>query len=177
MRVPRTLLTGAMALVLLAGLASVAIALEEEAGTWATPVTGQRLSLDADGTAMTYSEGEGYGQGRDYVVTETWRWSDARLPSEMTSVLNFDADVTGEWPGQSIRGRLLLEGADGSWTGTQDALAMTDGSGIGMVLLSGLDSYEGLSAIFVLRTDDPDCVDCLLAEGFVYEGALTPLPE
>ena len=173
----RVLLTGTASLALLVGQAGVGVAQDSEQGAWATPVTGQRLTLTTDSADLEYTEDGGYGQGRNYVSTETWQWSDPRLPGDMTSVLNFDASIMGEWPGQVIRGRLLLEGPDGSWTGTQDAVALSDETGLGMVLLSGQGAYDGLSAVLVLRTDDPDCVECLQAEGFIHEGALTPLPD
>jgi hypothetical protein len=164
-------------LVLLAGLAGGAAAQDEDAGTWVTQVTGQRLSLQEDSSDFTYSLATGHAEGRGLQMSETWRWSDPRLPAAMASELNFDAAAGGEWPGQVIRGAIRLEGPDGSWSGTQDALALADGSGVGMVLLSGEEAYDGLSAVLLLRTDDPDCVECLEAEGFIYEAALTPLPE
>jgi hypothetical protein len=178
MRTFGSLSIAAVSLALLAGLAGGAAAQDEDAGAWATLVTGQRLSLqEGDSSDFTYSLDAGYAEGRGLPMSETWRWSDQRLPAAMTSVLNFDAAASGEWPGQVIRGLIRLEGPDGSWTGTQDALALADGSGVGMVLLSGQEAYEGLSAVLLLRTDDPDCVECLEAEGFIYESGLTPLPE
>jgi hypothetical protein len=171
------MIAGLLSLSLLAIPAGSAGAQEGDAGEWATPVTGQRVTIqEEDSTDFQYSEDAGYTQGRNLLMSETWTWSDPRLPDDMTSVLNFDADASGEWPGQVIRGLIRLQGADGSWTGTQDALALADGSGLGLVLLSGQEGYEGLSAVLFLRTDDPDCVECLQAEGYIYEGVLTPLP-
>jgi len=176
MRTLRLSLAGLVTVALLGGAGGTVIAQGEDTD-WVTPVSGSRLTMSEDGTDMAYSEDGGYMQGRGLAVTETWDWSDPRLPGDMVSILNFDAALSGGWPGQVITGAVLLEEADGSWTGPQHALAAADGTGQGLLRLTGHGDYDGLSAVLLLATDDPDCVGCLEAEGFIYRSPLTPMPD
>ena len=159
---------GAAIVVLLVGSAGVAVAQSEEAsGPEVTAVTGNRLTLELDDSEEVVSE-EGWTRG--LVAIETHSWSDPRLPGDARSVLNLTA-------GRVLNGAMLLEGPDGSWNGTYEAFSHDDGSGQGMVQLTGHGAYEGLIAFLHLYTDDSDCVECLQYDGIIVEGEMPPTPD
>jgi hypothetical protein len=176
MRTLRPSVVGTVILVLAGGVAGAAVAQSEEPTDWATPVSGSRVTLTTDETGVESSEDEGYSKLRGLVAHETWAWSDPRLPADATSSVNGDGDLTPAWQGQTVRGAYLFEGPEGYWSGTYDVVVTEDGIGRGMLLLTGHGRYDGQSAMLVITNDDPACVQCQTAEGYIYPRPLTPMP-
>jgi hypothetical protein len=133
----------------------------------ATPVTGTRLTVSADAEP---------GQLEGLRVHETIEWSDPRLPAEQWTTLNTAVLQAGQWAGHILRGSTLLEGPEGYWTGTSEAFVGEDGTGRGIYVYTGHGAYEGLSAVLSVSTGDPNCVECMRWEGYIYEGALPLMP-
>lgn len=154
-----------------------AVAPAAEAPSWATPVTGTRVSVDDVNTdAMEWIEGEGWNEIRNYKLAETYEWSDPRLPASVATVINLAESADDSWRGQVMHAALLLEDIDGHWTGMETSFANEDELGYAIGELTGHGAYEGLSAVLRWTTDDPDCITCLVAEGYIYERELPPMP-
>ena len=149
-----------------------------EAPGWATPVTGVRLGVyRVNDTQLEWVEGDGWNEIRNYKIDETYEWSDPRLPASVTTSLNAVEPTDDSWRGQVIRAATLLEDPDGYWTGSSVQFADEAEAGFGLELLTGHGAYEGLSAILKWTTDDPDCIECLTASGYIYEREMVEAPE
>ena len=178
MRMLRSSLALTLTLALLGGLGGVALAQEENEAGGFPPVAGQRLTAEFDDTAVESWEDAGVPYMSGFISRETWEWSDPRLPAESTSLIaTGDYRPADGWPGEVIYGSVLMEGADGYWTGTQHLLADEMSVGHGMMVLTGHGAYKGLFALLMGHTDDPDCVECETFTGAIYEGAPPPMPE
>lgn len=168
MRTIQLSVAGAVIVVLLGGLAAAAAAQSGEATEpEVTTVSGNRLTVELDMSEVEHSDD---GWTRGLIAIETHTWSDSRLPADMRSRLNLTA-------GRVIVGAVLLEDPDGSWSGTWEAFARDDGSGQGMLRLTGSGAYDGLIAFLQASTDDGNCVECLEYEGIIVEGEMPPMPE
>lgn len=163
MRTLRLSLVGTVTLTLFTLTASVTA--QSEAVPEVTAVTGQRLTLCLDQSHVAHVV-DGW-QG--LIARETYAWSDPRLPVDMRSTLNLTAD-------RVITGATVLDGPDGTWTGTWEAFSSDDGSGQGMLRLTGSGDYEGLIAFLHAYTDDEDCVECLRYDGLIVQAEMPPMP-
>lgn len=156
--------------VLLGGLAGAVLAQSEDTSApEISTVTGNRLTLELDGSTAVHPDGDP-DQYHGLVAIETLTWSDPRLPSDMRSVLNLTAD-------RVMTGAVRLDGPEGSWNGTWEAFAHEDGTGEGMLRLTGADAYDGLIAFLHGYTDDASCVECMRYDGIIFEGQMPPMPE
>ena len=167
MRMLRRFFVGIMMLALLGGLSITAVAQSEEApGPLVTPVTGERLDVrPVDETEPRVSEDEFV---RWPETQGTFLWSDPRLPAEMRVKMNVVADHV-------FSGAVLLEDADGHWSGTWEAF-IGDGPRVhGVMRLTGHGAYDGLIA--VLHGSDEQCFGCMHYDGVIVEGAIPPMPE
>ena len=97
-------------------------------------------------------------------------WSDPRLPSTMTTVMNFDSYPNAMTWAQTHR----LDGPDGAWTATERGFMDFSAGSSGLMVWTGEGAYEGLSALLVgVVTDTGET----LYEGFLFEGGLPPMPD
>ncbi len=110
MRTLRLSLVGMVILALLAGPSVAVVGRSGDESGWATPVTGNRLSVTFDDSEEEYSEEAGYVQVRGLIVDETWEWSDPRLPSGMLS----SVDRRGPDRDLRLRGTCCMRDPSGS---------------------------------------------------------------
>ena len=174
----RSVVGGAVALMLSCALVGVVAAQDESAGSMYTPVSGQRLTADFDDRLVeSWAEG-GVTYMDGFVTRETWEWSDSRLPaSSISTIALADYRPSDGWPGEVIYGSVLMDGPDGYWTGTTQLFADEANTGHGMMVLTGHGAYEGLFGLLMGHTDDPDCIECETYVGAIYGGAPPPMPQ
>jgi hypothetical protein len=170
-------LVGATILALLGVLTMAVVASDEdedEAPT-ATYVTGEIIQTQGTGDAEYWEEG-GVEHTRGLLHEETIEWSDPRLPSRLLINTNIgshqpDARATTS----SYR---LEDGPDGAWVGTGRSFGgYPTGEfppvGITVMTLTGEGAYEGLSAMIANKLED----GASALEGYIFEGALPPIPD
>ena len=171
MRTLRLSLVGTVILVLLASLSVMAIVQSEsDEAVAVTHVTGTVVDAVWDDSQMEFTSEGGANIGRGMRLTETYEWSDPRLPAVKTSILNFNSYPGGE-TGRGIMGAttIRLDGPDGAWVGGATTMQFVDGRGVGWDTYVGEGAYEGLVA--VLQCTSTDC------EGQIFEGELPPVPD
>jgi hypothetical protein len=137
----------------------------------ATRVTGTIVS-QSHGGPLSSTTTAGVNQMLGMWAVLEVEWSDPRLPSTMTYTVNVDHHIVPPDEVQTWAQRLRLDGPDGYWTGT--AYGFMDMTGPeGVMVLTGEDRYEGLSAMLVGRTTD---AGAFVYEGYVFARDLPPLP-
>ena len=122
---------------------------------------------------------DGLLHSRGTRVTETWEWSDPRLPSETQGVMSFVRYPFGETPvGTMVSGTTLLEGPEDHWTGEFTVYCEACPECHGMNTLTGHEAYAGLFAVMRAFDDieGPEWGDWVM-EGLILEGEMPPLPE
>jgi hypothetical protein len=170
----------ALTIGLLAGASAGTAAQSEEPSGPITPVTGIRAGSEdvqwpdpvVDPAGVLHLHGTG--------IVQTIEWSDSRLPATM--ILTGNTDVYGEEGdpngGAVYTGALVLQGDEGSWTGTQFGYFPPDPV-IAAMTLEGTGAYEGLSAILYQTYADATAQqeDIVSFEGIIIEGQLPPFPD
>jgi hypothetical protein len=192
MRTSWSLPVVAVAILLVAGLPPVAAQEEEPAPVAFVTgaVTKQVDHIEVvgwdEGAATGPSQLRGYdvlypaGEGGGSLVEQDVEWSDSRLPAKHW--MSFDYHLLMKVPdgsegGMSIVTSHLLEGDEGTWTGTGRAV---EGAGdrYSLYELTGHGAYEGL---YALLRGSPG-IDAhgpwdRSYEGYVFEGALPTFPD
>ncbi len=165
MRALRLAMVGAVSLMLVGSLGAAA---QSEAVEPCHPRHGHRSVWDDSQMEFT-SEGD-VNYGRGMLITETYEWSDPRLPAVKHSIMNFNS-YAGEGGDRGIMGQttIRLEGPDGAWTGGATTMQYVDGRGVGWDTYFGEGAYEGLVA--VLQCTSEGC------EGQDLRRRATPLPD
>jgi hypothetical protein len=169
MRTLRLAIVGAASLVL-AGSLGAAAQSEADEGVHVTPVTGTVIDSVWDDSQMEFTTEDGVNYGRGMLITETYEWSDPRLPAVKHSVMNFNS-YAGEGDGRGIMGQTStrLEDSVGAWTGGAVTMQYVDGRGVGWDTYFGEGAYEGLVA--VLQCTSEGC------EGQIFQGERPPMPD
>jgi hypothetical protein len=143
----------------------------EEAPVTATHVTGTPIDHASDDSAVeNWTDERGVEHYHGFRASSTDEWSDPRLPSETAMVENYDIYQTDD--GSQVVGlsAVRLDGPGGSWTGTATSLySLPDGTGTGLMVLTGEGAYEGL---FAVLEGDPTGWD-----GYICEGEMPPMPD
>jgi hypothetical protein len=178
----RTLCVSIITVILLVGSTiGVAAQSEEKAPTY-TSVTGKFIKSNApeeDWADQSWDDRSGHIL--DWRVERSLDWSDPRLPSEMTSRLNYDFYPFGPDLFQPVAETYRLEDLDGAWSGTGRGFMVNATQQDWLVALSGEGAYEGLSAMFVreMVRADPDSGgnDHEWFNGFIFEGELPSMPD
>jgi len=103
-------------------------------------------------------------------ITETYEWSDPRLPAVKHSILNFNI-YPGDPGREGILGQttMRMEDSVGAWTGGAMTMQYVDGRGVGWDTYFGEGEYEGLVA--VLQCTSEGC------EGQIFQGEPPPMPD
>ena len=169
MRTLRLAMVGAASLMLVGSLGAAAQSEADEA-VLVTPVTGTVIDAvwDESQTEFTIEGGVYYGRGM--LITETYEWSDPRLPAVKHSIMNFNS-YPGEGDGRGIMGQttMRMEDSVGAWTGGAMTMQYVDERGVGWDTYFGEGAYEGLVA--VLQCTSERC------EGQIFEGERPPMPD
>lgn len=171
MRTLRLSLTGTIILVLLGTLSAVAMAQSEAYNAVrVTPVTGTVIDSVWDESRLEFTSERGVESGRGMLITETYEWSDPRLPAVKRSIFNFNSYASEE-DGRGIMGQttMRMEDSVGAWTGGAMTMQYMDGRGVGWDTYFGEGAYEGLVA--VLQCTSEGC------EGQIFEGERPPMPD
>ena len=142
MRALRLAMVGAVSLMLVGSLGAAA---QSEA---VTHVTGTVIDSVWDDSQMEFTSEGDVNYGRGMLITETYEWSDPRLPAVKHSIMNFNS-YAGEGGDRAIMGQTTgrLEGPDGAWTGGATTMQYVDGRGVGWDTYFGEGAYEGLVAV------------------------------
>ena len=169
MRTLRLAMVGAVSLMFVGSLGAAAQSEADEV-VRVTPVTGTVIDSVWDDSQMEFTSEDGVNSGRGMLITETYEWSDPRLPAVKQSILNFNS-YAGEGGDRGIMGQttIRLEGPDGAWTGGATTMQYVDGRGVGWDTYFGEGAYEGLVA--VLQCTSEGC------EGQIFEGERPPMPD
>jgi hypothetical protein len=171
MRTLRLSLAGTVIVVLLAGSGGAALAQSEsDEAMRVTPVTGKLIEQVMDDSQLEFTSEDGVNTGRGMRFVETYEWSDPRLPSVKTTVLNFNSYPGGD-AGRGVMSQTTnrLDGPTGSWVGTATAMQYPDLRGIGQDIYIGEGAYEGHVAVLICDTEG--------CEGMIFEGELPPMPD
>ena len=189
MRTLRLSLVGAVILMLLGGLGSVAVGQDDEVA--ASHVVGTVTSTRTV-SPFTYTHTDDFSHNTGYgaVYEVAVDWNDPRLPSPIRSTENWDYYYAGDVGafgnvGAPVFGNVRLEGPDGAWTGIEYGLMEELAEGaegypqMRLMFLSGEGAYEGLSAVLERKyeNDAPSSYDSPTYEGYILEGGLPPIPE
>lgn len=121
---------------------------------------------------------DGAYHSRGIVAEWTIEWTDPRLPSTMWHRLDYEGYGWDQPDGGATpyATSVLLEGEDGSWVGTGRGVGYDEG--FVQVSLVGEGDYEGLYAILDRKDATlPDGTAQRTFDGFIFEGALTPMPD
>ena len=169
MRTLRLAMVGAVSLMLVGNLGAAAQSEADEAMA-VTHVTGTVIDSVWDESQLEFTSEGGVEYGRGMLITETYEWSDPRLPAVKHSVMNFNT-YAGERGQRGIMGQTTarLDGPDGAWTGGAMTMQYVDGPGVGWDTYFGEGAYEGLVA--VLQCTSEGC------EGQIFEGKRPPMPD
>ena len=174
MRTLRLSVAGTVVLMMLGNLSASVVAQDQE--QTATHVTGRVISGEWGEATSETADGSVQHMYGMQAVREV-EWSDPRLPSTMTSLMNLDAhwrEADAILPWASTH---RLDGPDGAWTVTERGFMEADGS-FGLLVLTGEGAYDGLTAMLVdisLEAPEPD--DETIWEGYIFEGGLPPMPD
>ena len=179
MRTLRLSLAGTVILTLLGGLGGVAVAEDDESSDPNAIVSGSWRDGGPSSWVFEFSE-EGVpdepgwvGHGRGLRRTDSYEWSDPRLPTKGQAVVNFEAYGDS---GMAVRSTWLLEGPDGYWTGPWTGFCDADERCQGTAVLTGHGDYEGLYAILTERPPLSSAYRTTY-EGAIYSGEMPPMPE
>ena len=169
MRTLRLAMVGAVSL-MLAGSLGAAAQPEADETVLVTPVTGTVVEAVWDDSQMEFTSEGGVNYGRGMLITETYEWSDPRLPAVKTTIFNFNS-YPGEGDGRGVMGQttMRMEDSVGAWTGGAMTMQYVDGRGVGWDTYFGEGAYEGLVA--VLQCTSEGC------EGQIFEGERPPMPD
>ncbi len=169
MRALRLATVGAVSL-MLAGSLGAAAQSEANEAVLVTPVTGTVIDSVWDDSQMEFTSEGGVNYGRGMLITETYEWSDPRLPAVKQSIMNFNS-YAGEGDGRGLMGQtaMRMEDSVGAWTGGAMTMQYVDGRGVGWDTYFGEGAYEGLVA--VLQCTSEGC------EGQIFEGERPPMPD
>jgi hypothetical protein len=180
MRTLRLSLVGTVILVLLGGLVVTTVARSDGS----TRVTGSQLSSAPAGSPEFSEDGTlgedwvGHGRGMGWLTQV--EWSDPRLPSQVQSVMNFEAygsEVDGDVGAVVGSSMWLLEGPDGYWSGPWTGWC-DEQLCHGAVVLTGHGAYEGLYAVLTEQPqEDAAGIVKQVYEGAILAGAMPPIPE
>jgi hypothetical protein len=182
MRTLRLSLVGTIILALLGGLTATVIARTDGS----IKVTGSMMSSGSTGSPEFSEDGTlgedwvGHGRGMDWLAQV--EWSDPRLPSEVQSVVNFEAygsEADGDVGVVVANNTWLLEGQDGSWSGSWTGRCDADGDHCrAMVILTGHGAYEGFYAVLTEQPqEDASGTVTQMFEGAILAGEMPPVPE
>ena len=173
MKRARTTLTAAIALTAIAGSTLGVAALGAEPVTF---VTGTRVE-NTEANPGNFREGDGVGHVEGIRHEQTIEWSDPRLPSLRVVTSNADIIQPADPAAVPFVSIVLLDGAEGSWTGT--AVGYFEGAFLDFVgtnTLVGHGEYEGLSAV-LYESPATDAEGLTVFEGIIFEGALPAMPQ
>ena len=181
MRTLRLSLVGTVILVLLGGLAGTVLARTDGS----TKVTGSMMSSGSTGSPEFSEDGTlgedwvGHGRGMDWLAQV--EWSDPRLPSEVQSVVNFEAygsEADGDVGVVVANNTWLLEGPDGSWSGAWIGWCDEQDHCRATATLTGHGAYEGLYAVLTEQPqEDENGTVTQMFEGAILAGEMPPVPE
>ncbi|HYO18132.1 MAG TPA: hypothetical protein VES02_05640 [Dermatophilaceae bacterium] len=182
MRTLRLSLVGTIILALLGGLTATVIARTDGS----IKVTGSMMSSGSTGSPEFSEDGTlgedwvGHGRGMDWLAQV--EWSDPRLPSEVQSVVNFEAygsESDGDVGVVVANNTWLLEGQDGSWSGSWTGWCDAEGDHCrAMVTLTGHGAYEGFYAVLTEQPqEDASGTVTQMFEGAILAGEMPPVPE
>ncbi len=167
MRVLRLSLVGTIILVLLGGLGGVVMAQDEsDEDAAVTHVTGTVTDSVWDDSQLQWTSPY---SGEGMRITETYEWSDPRLPAVKRSVMNFNEFPGGPSPAFLGMTTCRLEDSVGAWTGGARTMQYVDGRGVGWDVYVGEGAYEGLIAVLQCTSDG--------CEGQIFEGEMPPVPD
>lgn len=173
MKRTRTTLTAAIALTLTVGSTLGAAAQGAEPVTF---VTGTRVeNTESDPGTFVPEDGIGHILGITY--EQTIEWSDSRLPALRVVTSNADVIQPDAPAAVPFVSTVLLDGADGSWTGT--AVGYFEGAFgdfVGTNTLVGHGQYDGLSAV-LYESPAADAEGLTVFEGIIFEGTMPAMPE
>jgi hypothetical protein len=166
---------------LLAASALGVSAQSEEPSGPITYVTGIRSGSEDVQMPDPVFDADGVMHFEDARIVQSIDWSDPRLPATM--ILRGNTDLYGEEgspnAGVPFTGALLLQGDEGSWTGTQVGYMTYDSTLTTQAVLAGQDAYEGLSAILYQSYADAAAQEADIPswEGIIIDGELPPYPD
>ena len=183
MRTVQMSLVGTVVLALLGAMGGAALAQDEpaaieevgrpdeEAPVTATHVTSTPIDHASDDSGVElWTDERGVEHFHGFRAFSTDEWSDPRLPSDSAMVENFDIYRTDDGTQVVGMSAIRLDGPNGSWTGTATSLySLPDGTGSGVMVLTGEGAYEGLFAVLM---GDPSGMD-----GYIFEGEMPPMPD
>lgn len=168
MRSLRLILAGA-AISAFLGAVPMAVAAQTDEGS-ATWVTGTTSTAE-------FRPPESVTEGPPTLIrgigfTRTVDWSDPRLPTAMTTIVNVDEHPLGSGMAATWAQAHRLDGPDGAWVGVDRGAVFPDGE-VGLLFLTGEGAYEGLGA--VLRGSPAG--DEVMYEGYIYDTGLPPVAD
>jgi hypothetical protein len=173
MRTLRLSLVGAVILMLLGGLSSVATAQGDEVigPLGANYFTATDTTVSAE--PLEWMPGPGYTEAVDAISVTEFTASDPRISGQATWTNDIRFFPYGEEGGIDPavwQGTVRIENADGAWAGTLTGYHDPAEVAREWNIVTGEGAYEGLSAIFRFVSEGG-------YEGVIVPGGLPPLPE
>jgi hypothetical protein len=163
----------AIAVGLVAG-SSMAVAAQDATAEGVTFVSGVMVENEQTDPGA-FVPGESVSNITDSRFDQQVEWSDPRLPSRRVVVSNADLHQPIETGAIPFNSTVLLEGANGTWTGT--AVGYFEGNFgdfVGTNVLVGHGAYDGLSAVLYETAGE---AGRHAWEGIIFEGGMPSMPE
>jgi hypothetical protein len=140
-------------------------------------VTGTLIEQSIDDAELDERLDGDVHHGSGHRERQVIEWSDARLPAVKLSTFNYVEYDERSGSTAVFTGSHLLEGMEGSWSGSSTGVFFADGSIEGYDLLVGQGAYAGLYAVLFSRaSSSPNDGGVTTWRGVICTGSPPPAP-